>query len=61
VELGGKPITINKRLNIKPDTFTAENSTYISGLMKKYAAGKKDGLEKSLVPRLHELFQYPPA
>ena len=46
VELGGRGITINKRLNIKPDTFTAENSAYVSALMKKYASGKKDGLDK---------------
>jgi hypothetical protein len=46
VELGGKAFTINKRLNIKPDTFTSENSAYIKTLMAKYAAGKKDGLDK---------------
>lgn len=46
VDLNGKQTTINKRLNIKPDTFTAENSSYVKSLMTKYAANKKAGLDK---------------
>jgi hypothetical protein len=46
VELGGKGITINKRLMIKPDTFTAENSAYVGSLLKKFQDGRKQGLDK---------------
>ncbi len=42
VDLNGKHVTINKRLNIKPDTFTAENSQYIKGLLTRFAQSQKE-------------------